>query len=689
MAASTLIKVYQSTQYMGGAELQNPRIHNLGTTPSTGKLGQMYYNTAEQCLYVCYSESPVAWRPVGSGGAIVEADTAPAGVVVTRTGPNTSGVYTYKIKASGITSAHIDANAGILFSQLQKATGTNVGKLLITDSTTGVVTTSPNFGVDSNGNLSVGSKRIVSVSDPSNDSDAVNFSTLKAWFSGNIDIHPYCHVATDANLSSFSGVTTVDGITLADLATGLGTTQLRVLVKNQTDAKQNGVYTWTNGALTRASDMDGAGELYPGSTTFVMYGDTWASSGFVQMDAGGGTGGSIRIGTDANNWTQSYAVAKINAGVGLTRVGQTINVQYDSNCIAINSSNQITLAQPTVEVTGTAGTNKATSVTVDSYGRVTGVTYSNIAITTSQVSGTFPVTKGGTGISSISVGDILYGSASNTLSRLAKGNQSDILYINSSGVPAWGSLTTLGIATANHNHDDRYLLLTGGNITGPLGVSSTVTFSVLGAGVVHSNASGVLSSSKVLLASEVDGILPLANGGTGKNLSSATNYGVVYMGTDGMQVTAAGAVNRPLVGAGTSSAPKFAGYSLPSTLTANTVLVATSTTSVGCTNVLPFTLGIAQGGTGGTTAQTARQNLQVPHTYTVDITDWTTGEDKVLTHGLGTDKLMVQVWEKDASTATYYKIEVGLTVTSTTLTLSAVSGVMNNKTLRVTAVAIE
>ena len=42
----------------------------------------------------------------------------------------------------------------------------------------------------------------------------------------------------------------------------------------------------------------------------------------------------------------------------------------------------------------------------------------------------------------------------------------------------------------------------------------SITISGLGLGVVHSSASGVLSSSPVVLTSEVSGVLPIANGGT-------------------------------------------------------------------------------------------------------------------------------------------------------------------------------
>ena len=680
------LKFYQSSVYMGGAELQNPRIHNLSSSPSTGKFGQMYYNTTDNSLYVCYSQSPVAWKKVGSGGAVVEEDGTNSGITVTSSASSTDpGVTIYKLKASGITSSHINSNAGILFTQLQAGTA---NKLLVTSST-GVVTTSANFGINSSGHLTMGSKRITSLANPSADSDAVNFSTLKAWFSGNVDIHAACDVATTTNLPSFTGIASIDGVDLATIA-GQGSEAPRVLVNNQTDPKQNGIYVWSSangGTLTRASDCDANGELFPGSTTYIKYGDTWASSGFVQKDSGGGTGGTIRIGTDGNNWTQSYAIAKIQAGAGLTRTGNEISVNYNST-LALDSSSKLGIATVTVTSSGSAAASKTlTAFTVNSYGQVTAYTFANISIAASQISsGTLGVARGGTGQSTYAKGEILYASAANTLGKLGIGSSGKVL-LSDGSVPTWSSLADAGIASAGHNHDSTYLKLSGGTITGPLGINSTLTISTFGAGVLHSNASGVISSSAVSLTADVSGILPLANGGTNKDLSSATNWGVVYKASDGFAVTGQGSANHPLVGAG-SAAPKFAGYTLPASISANKILVATSTTAIGVTNVLPFTLGIAQGGTGGTTAAAARVNLQVPHVYTADFNDWSQA-DKTLTHGLGTDKMLVQVFEKDSSTATYYKIEVGLTITSTTLTLSAVTGIMSGKNIRVCAVAIE
>ena len=79
-----------------------------------------------------------------------------------------------------------------------------------------------------------------------------------------------------------NGAITIDGITLA--------TNDRVLIKNQTDATQNGIYvvTQTGGAttpaiLTRADDFNASGECESGSFTFIQEGTNNANVAFVQI----------------------------------------------------------------------------------------------------------------------------------------------------------------------------------------------------------------------------------------------------------------------------------------------------------------------------------------------------------------------------------------------------------------------
>jgi phage-related tail fiber protein len=81
-----------------------------------------------------------------------------------------------------------------------------------------------------------------------------------------------CRVATTANVT-LSGHQTIDGQLVVD--------DDRVLVKNQTDQKQNGIYVVDSGTWTRAPDWDGPYDAKNGSLVYVTDGSTYADNLFT------------------------------------------------------------------------------------------------------------------------------------------------------------------------------------------------------------------------------------------------------------------------------------------------------------------------------------------------------------------------------------------------------------------------
>lgn len=194
-----------------------------------------------------------------------------------------------------------------------------------------------------------------------------------------------CDVATTADLTAtYDNGTGGVGATLTNSGTKValeidGVTVAvndRVLVKDQSTQTENGIYVVTDtgsGAtdwiLTRADDYDNSptGEVVSGTYTIITYGTVNATNLFVMT-----TDGAITIGTSNIVWSSFNSAANINAGTGLTKVGNTISldtpVSAANGGTGISNSNTITLGGDIVTAGSftTSGANALTLTTTGS-----------------------------------------------------------------------------------------------------------------------------------------------------------------------------------------------------------------------------------------------------------------------------------------------------------------------------------
>jgi phage-related tail fiber protein len=175
--------------------------------------------------------------------------------------------------------------------------------------------------------------------------------------------------ATDGSIGTIDGATVVVGS--------------RILLKSQTDPKENGIYTVTAvgsvsapWVVTRATDADNnpSGELANGDFCFVTGGSTNAGYGYINSS----TADPIVIGTDDVTYAVFNAAQIVVGGAGLAFTGNTLDIGTASTGRIVVNADNIDLASGIA----TIGTYK--SVTVDTYGRVT--------------AGTNPTTLSGYGI---------------------------------------------------------------------------------------------------------------------------------------------------------------------------------------------------------------------------------------------------------------------------------------------------
>jgi len=226
---------------------------------------------------------------------------------------------------------------------------------------------------------------------------AANKNYVDSVASG-LDVKQSCIVATTQALpaNTYNNGTSGVGATLTANANGalsidgfsVAATGLRILVKNEATAANNGIYTVTTVGdasnayvLTRATDFNTNKNITPGSFTFIEQGTVNADSGWVLT-----TDGSITVGTTALNFSQFSGAGSITAGTALQKVGNTLNVLVDGSTVSTNGSNQLQVASGGITATQLASDAVTTAKILNA-----NVTYAKLAADVTSSIGRFDV----------------------------------------------------------------------------------------------------------------------------------------------------------------------------------------------------------------------------------------------------------------------------------------------------------
>lgn len=229
---------------------------------------------------------------------------------------HTTGVLT---ASSALT---VDANSKL--DQLKVDNLDFNGNTISATDTNGSITLTP-LGT---GSVNVSGFKITSVADPVSDTDAANKRYVDAARTG-LDVKQSVRVATIANIT-LSGTQTIDGVALI--------AGDRVLVKDQTNATENGIYDVSAGAWARSSDADNSpsGEVTSGMFTFVESGTANDNIGFVLT-----TANPITLGSTNLTFTAFSSAGAINAGLGLTKTGDTLDVNVGGGIEIVSDTVQL------------------------------------------------------------------------------------------------------------------------------------------------------------------------------------------------------------------------------------------------------------------------------------------------------------------------------------------------------------
>ena len=353
---------------------------------------------------------------VSSGAVTVKA----AGITNTQLA---GSIANAKLANSSVTIGSDAISLGGSRTDINGLTSLDVDNITIDGNTVSSTNSNGNIVLDPNGTgtVDVSGAKITTVGTPSQSTDAATKGYVDGVVNG-LDVKKSVDFASTANVAGTynngAGTITAGSNGALSMDGGSPTIGMRVLLKDQTDSVQNGIYSVTTAGnagaayvLTRATDADAAAEISGGAFFFVEQGSANADNGYVTTHNGTPT-----IGTDDITFEQFSGAGQISAGSALTKTGNTLNVAVDDSSIEINSD--------ALRVKASGITNAMLAGSID---------------LTAKVTGALPVGNGGTGLTSIAKGSILVANSANTISALDGGGSTDkiLLYSQSSDTLAF------------------------------------------------------------------------------------------------------------------------------------------------------------------------------------------------------------------------------------------------------------
>ena len=413
------------------------------------------------------------------------------------------------------------------------------------------------------GTISASSKRITNLATPSADTDAVTKGYVDSVAQG-LDVKDSVRLATTTALTATydDNAMTLTGGQSALMLDSMGVENGdRVLVKDQADSNENGIYVVTaKGSvsaawvLTRATDFNEGSEV-PSAFTFIEEGTTQADTGWVCT-----TNAPVTLGTTNISWSQFSGAGAYSADHGIQLDGTVFKAIVDNSTIDIDGNGALHVKDGLTLVTPNIGAATGTSLDLTGSANVGGDLAVTGNVDANNFNGTFygsfvgtvDATVGAAGANTqiqfndagniganaqftynkstdtLSVGNISVGSVSATgdvsadtlTGTLTTASQPNITSVGTlgtlsvTGTATVGNVSTTGTVDAGFLKGDGYQIgnITGANVTGQVAnagwadnaTNAQYAYSVNGANV-SGDVSGANHANVADVAYSVDG----------------------------------------------------------------------------------------------------------------------------------------------------------------------------------------
>ena len=458
-------------------------------------------------------------------------------------------VATGNVSGGNLTTGGIVTATGNIETSANVVTDLIVGKTASVTITAVGSNQNVNLTPTGTGTVNVGNFIISNVATPLASTDAATKQYVDDVAQG-LHTHDSCNAATQTTLASISGgtvtynngtsgvgatltttgtFTTIDGVTLS--------VGMRILVKNEVTAANNGIYDVTSSTvLTRSADFNTPTEMAGGDFTFVTAGTLYDNTGWVMPDP------VTTVGTSPVVWVQFSGAGTYTAGTGLALNGTEFSIanttvtagaygngDYNAT-FTVNSQGQLSAAA-NVAITANAanltGTTLAATIVNSSLTSVG--TLTSLAVTGNTTSGNVYANAGTIGASLLtgtlttaaqpnvtSVGS-LTGLTVTGLSNLGSvgnvaitgGTSGQVLSTNGAGGLSFITIGTAGVSNGNSNVA---IATAGGNVTTSVAGNANILV-VTGTGILvngDGNVTGNLTAGNIV-----------AGGGSGGNITGA------------------------------------------------------------------------------------------------------------------------------------------------------------------------